>query len=72
MIGFSAKYWRQWRLGVLLWLIGVAGAFFYLEAWPEKQGVNSFLMLCAAAVGVFALVDPFLHPWLIKRGYRRP
>lgn len=68
---FSAKYWKEWRLAVMLWLIGVAGAFAYMNAWPEKTGVNNFMMLAAAVVGIWALVDPLLHPWLIRRGFRR-
>ena len=71
MSEISPEYWKQWRLGAVLWLIGVAGAFAYLHAWPEKTGVNTFLMLASAAVGIFALVDPLLHPWFIRRGLRR-
>lgn len=71
MSGFSTRYWQEWRLGVMVWLVGVAGAFAYLSAWPEKTGVNSFLMAAAAVVGICAMLDPFLHPLLVRRGLRR-
>jgi hypothetical protein len=71
MNGRSAKYWKEWRQGVLIWLAGVAGAFFYLSSFPEKTDVNDFLMYTSAVVGICAMIDPLLHPWLIKRGLRR-
>jgi hypothetical protein len=67
----SNLYWKEWRLGVTVWLLGVAGAFIYANTWPEKGNVNDFLMFMSAIVGVIAFVDPFLHPWLIRRGLRR-
>jgi hypothetical protein len=67
----SDKYWREWRLGVVVWLLGVAGAFLYIGAWPDKGDVNDFLMFMSAAVGLYAMLDPFLHPWLIRRGLRK-
>jgi formate-dependent nitrite reductase membrane component NrfD len=71
MGNISGKYWKEWRIGVVIWLIGVAGAFAYLNTWPEKGNVNDFLMFMSAIVGVCAFIDPFLHPWLIRRGLRK-
>jgi hypothetical protein len=67
----TAQYWKEWRLGVIVWLIGVAGAFAYAGVFPDKTSINDFLMFASAVVGVCAMVDPMLHPWLIKRGLRR-
>jgi hypothetical protein len=67
----SAKYWKEWRLGVVIWLVGVGGAFAYISGFPDKTDVNDFLMYTSAVVGICAMIDPLLHPWLIKRGLRR-
>jgi len=66
----TPKYWREWRQGVMIWLIGVAGCFTYLHLFPEKQGVNQFLMLASGVFGVLAAIDPLLHTWLIRHGLR--
>lgn len=71
MSNTSNNYWRQWRQGVMVWLIGVAGAFTYLQLFPERTGVNDFLMASSALVGICAFIDPLLHPWLLRRGLRR-